>query len=133
MFTNEFGQTIKADWVSLSIRVEDLSAFGTTIVRSIVRNSDVSLKVETLESEETYLHASLTGVVAEEDAEKLRESLGIDIRLFDGEYDANDSSALVARILQLIFGNTVTYNFDVDGDVVIQMDFDGYIRRTHGL
>lgn len=135
MFTNEFGQTIKADWVSLSTSVDDLTMLGTTIVRAIVRNSEVGLNVTVLESEEVFLHASLTGVTDESDAAKLSSAFGLDIRLYgdDGEYDANDSTALLHRVLELIFGEGVTYDFGIDEDVIIRMDFDSYIKRTHGL
>lgn len=135
MFTNEFGQTVKADWVSLSTNVDDLSALGTTIVRSMIRSSDITLEVTSIEiDDEPYLCASIIGVT-EEHFEKLQPAIGVEMRYFEDakEYDAKDSSELMQRILKLIFGETVSYSFGVDNDVLIRMDFDEYIKRTHGI
>ena len=134
MFTNEFGQTIKADHVSIMTSVDDLSVLGTTIVRSMIRSSDITLEVSAIDINEPYLHASLIGVT-QEHFTNLQPVIGVEMRFFEeaGEYDAVNSTELLSRILQLIFGETVTYSFAVDGDIKISMDFDEYIRRTHGL
>lgn len=134
MFTNEFGQTIKADHVSIMTSVDDLSVLGTTIVRSMIRSSDITLEVSAIDINEPYLHASLIGVTQEHFI-NLQPVIGVEMRFFEeaGEYDAVNSTELLSRILQLIFGETVTYSFAVDGDIKISMDFDEYIRRTHGL
>lgn len=133
MFTNEFGQTVKAELVTLSTDVSDLSMLGTTIVRSMVRSSDVGVDISIVDINEPVLHASLTGVT-EEYVEQMSGSLGMELRYYEdaNEYDA-DSVELLKRILVLIFGETVAYNIGIDEKIVIEMNFEEYIRRTHGL
>ena len=135
MFTNEFGQTIVADWVSFSIREETLSQLATTVIRSIVRDSSVNAIVDKMSNDGDYYTTGFfcTGV-EEEHVEPIEKAIGISVdSLEDGECFFGSGEETFNRMLRLMFGESATYRYDEDGDYIVQLNYDEYIRKSLGV
>ncbi len=135
MYTNEFGQTVVADWVSFSITEKHLSDLATTVVRSIVRDSSVFAVVDKMDNDDDVYETGFycTGV-QEEHVEAIEKAIGIPVdSLEDGECFFDSGAETFKRMLRLMFGETATYRYDEDGDYIITMNYDEYIRKSLGI
>lgn len=135
MFTNEFGQTVIADTVSFSVSKEQLSQFATTVVRSIVRDSSVDGVVSVMNNDDdVYVSGFYCTGVQEEHVDAIEKALGINVdSLEDGECFFDDGAGAFGRILRLLFGETAKYDYDEDGDYIITLSYDEYMKKSLGL
>lgn len=135
MFTNEFGQTVKADWVSFSITEEHLSNLATTVIRSIVRDSSVNGVVSKMDNDDDIYETGFycTGI-QEEHIGPIEKAIGIPVDSLEDEECYFDSGAeTFIRMLQIMFGTTAKYMYDEDGDYIIQVEYDEYIQKSLGI
>lgn len=116
MFTNEFGQTVSADWVLLSTRLLDIELLGKVVLQRLTNTGDINLEAEAeVERIDIVVVSEEPGVM-----QKIDDAIG--------------ESSLSEALIRWIFGETaIFHDYDQDGDILIRIDFDDYIRRVHNL
>lgn len=128
MFTNEFNQTIQADWVLISVTKESFLEASKVILTNMA-GAEVNLTFDD--------HLEINGV-------SLDESLGImlddntdDILLTLEKHGLNidTPTETAAQVIDLMFGGTPRFDSYKDdyNSILIRMDFKAYISRVHGL
>lgn len=117
MYTNEFGQTVKADWILLSVTTDQLALLSKNVLRLLAKGAEVEAEVIT-NDESIRIEFSTEEKVARD---IVKEHLG-------------HAYEMTGQMLIWIFGETAEfYNFDDNGDLLIRVEFDSYIKRVHGL
>lgn len=117
MYTNEFNQTIKADWILLSLTAQELASLAQVVLRTLVKGEEIQVEVIDNEKVVEIRYSALS-----EDA----------IAIIDERTRGAESTT--AQILEWIFGETSEFfDYGSDEQVLIRVEFDSYIKRVHGL
>ena len=127
MYTNEFGQTIKADLAIVYITAEQLTELSAVVLNRMTQSSTPHIEFNVMEGELFSLEAEIFDL--EGDAlDKFHKVIPAQ----NGELP--DAGVIAMHFIRFIFGeDALIHSFDEKGGLSIEIPFDRYISSTHGL
>lgn len=117
MYTNEFNQTIKADWILISLTAEDLAGLAQVVLRTLVKGEEI--QVEVIDNEKVV---------------EIRYSALSEDAIATIDEHTRGAGSTTSQIIKWIFGETSEFfDFGSEEQILIRVEFDSYIKRVHGL
>lgn len=127
MYTNEFGQTIKADLAIVYTTAEELTQLSNVVLNRMTQSSTPYIVFNVMESTIMTLEAEvhdLKGDALENYKKVIPPTQGV----------VDDAEIIASTFIKFIFGeSSKVHGFDNEGRISIEIPFSDYISSTHGL